>query len=181
MGGKRQSKLIPDLLAQIQRQPNETDNEWARRYNRERRRAYRSLKPKGPKRLRGPDRKLRKNAAPPEVRAALECLPGETEEDRDRRYRRLVMREWRKNNREKELVRRRELERSPKYKATKSAWRKQHPDKGPEYQRRYFLANKEKRLEALRGWRARNPERVKEAQRQWIARHPGYNAVNMTK
>lgn len=95
MGGRRKSKLIPEVLAQVVRQPDETSEQFRLRYNREKRRAYRAMVPKGPKRLRGPDKQLRKNAAPPEIRAALECLPGETEQERKRRYQRLLVRHWR--------------------------------------------------------------------------------------
>jgi len=181
MGGRRQSKLIPDLLAQIQRQPNETDDEWARRYNRERRRAYRSLKPKGPKRLRGPDKKLRKNASSPEVRAALEYLPGETKEERRRRYQKLNVRYWRQRNKEKDAEQRRINQRTPKYKAKRAEWIAKNPEKWAEMQARYHAKVRHKRIASLEAWRAKNPERVKQIRREWFAKRPGYMAAYLTK
>lgn len=181
MGGRRKSKLIPEAMAQIQRLPGETDEEWARRYNRERRRAYRALIPKGPRRLRGPDLTLRANAAPPEVRAALECLPGESEKDRKRRYQRLLVKHWRSQNKERDAGNRRALQRQPKHKEKAAEWLARNPGKNEEYQRRYFQENKEKRISALQEWRARNPDRIREVTREWFAKHPGYMAAQLTK
>ncbi len=181
MGGRRGSQLIPEALAKIQRQSDETDQEWARRYERERRRAYRALKPKEPRKLRGPDKQLRKNAAPLHVREALVALPGETEEQRKRRYRKLVMREWRVNNKVRDTEIRRANQRTEKAKETRKRWLEANPEKAVAYQAEYIARNREKKLANLNSWRAKNPERIKQVRHEWFAKHPGYNATNLSK
>jgi hypothetical protein len=181
MGGRRKSKLIPEAMALIQRRLKETDLEWKRRYERERRRAYRALIPKGPRRLRGPDKTLRKNAAPPEVRAALECLPGETELERKRRYHRLLVKHWRIQNPEREKTNRRANQRTPKYRAKRLEWIKNNSEKFRAAQLRYFEKHREDRIAALKKWGKDNPERIKANRKAWFEKHPGYLAKHQTK
>lgn len=181
MGGRRKSKIIPEVLALIKQQPDESIEEFKRRYNREKRRAYRALIPKGPRRFRGPDKTLRKNASPPEVRAALIALPGESEEDRKRRYQRLNVKYWRARNKEHADELRRQNQRSPQYRATRAEWIARNPEKAAASQAKYLAANRDKRLAALDRWRKENPEKVKKYQREWFAARPGYLAAYASK
>lgn len=158
-----------DKLPITPRQAGETEEDFLRRYHREKMRIYRAR--------RGPStRKRGKGKAPArnghlsqEEWEALQPLPGESVADHRRRYNREMQRRYREEHKERLAVERRaayaanpEPER-----ARQRRTRALHPERQREYDQRYDAKNPGKRAALLKRWQEENAERLREARQQW--------------
>ncbi len=155
----------------ITREPGESEEDFARRYSREKQRFYRAQKPKSTrKRGKGKGPAANGNLTREEWEA-LQPQPGEADEDHRRRYAREMMRRHRQKDpaHAKRVRLAHYAANRDKVQATASAWRDAHPDSVAASQRKYLEANREKRAAATKVWIAANPEIHAAAKARWEA------------
>ncbi len=157
-------------ILNIIRLPDESDEEFRRRYGREQMRAYRARQPKKERKPQPRRTRPRKGLnISQEEWEALRQQPGESLEDWKRRDQRA---------RDKRYA-----ERHPGIKTERSrAWYRAHPEQEKARQRAYIKANREKvkaaasayyfahrdkRQAALTKWRGENPDRLFDVRKRW--------------
>lgn len=151
------------------RQPGETEEDYRRRYHREKMRLRRAALPKS-------NRKRGKGKGPSKLGKltqeeweALQPQPGETAEEHRRRYNRAATQRHRETHSERLAVERRaayaanpEPERERKRRIHAA-----HPERQREYDRRHDVKNPGKRAAAAARWAKANPEKQRAMKQRW--------------
>lgn len=159
-----------DKLPIRPRQADETEEEFQRRYSREKMRLYRAREPKQPPKPRG------KNTRPPKNSPlshdewlAAQQQPGESDDDYRKRGSRERVARYRERHAERLHV-----ERLAHYAANKeqiasevAARKARNPEVYRATQRRHFERNREAKIAKLKEWGQKNPERLAKAQQRW--------------
>lgn len=157
----------------ITRVPGESEEDFQRRYCREKMRIYRAAKPKSD-RKRGKGKKPLKNSLlTQEEWELLRQRPDESDAEYKRRSSRERMRIWRSRpgNLDKQAARAREAyaENPAAARAYRAAYRKENPDVQRRADKRQMEKNPGKKLASLKEWGAKNPDKLRAAQQRWNA------------
>jgi hypothetical protein len=153
----------------ITREPGESEEDFRRRYHREKMRIRRAALPKSD-RKRGPGKGPSKRGTLTQAEwEALQRRPDESEDEHRRRYQReLVARSRRPNPERSKAVRLAHYAANKDtVQATAKAWRAANPDKVEASQKKYVKANRAKRAAATKAWIKANPEKHAAAKRAW--------------
>lgn len=109
-----------------------------------------------------------------EAEQARRALSGKPSKDAKERYRKLKQKIDRLARRDDA----KEQKRLAIHRAHQVLYRKRHPDRCRESERRWREKNKEKALTSSRMWRAENKERVRESKRKWNKKNKGKVAAH---
>lgn len=158
-----------DKLPIAPRQADETEEDYQRRYGREKQAIYRARRPKND-RKRGKGRGPAKNGdLTLEEWQALQQHPGESAEDHKRRYAREMVRRYRVRHKERLAVERRAAyaaDPEPDRERQRRI-RREHPERQKGYDRKYDERKPGKRAAAAKRWAEENPEKRYEVARNW--------------
>ena len=158
-----------DKLPIAPRQEGETEEDFQRRYGREKQAIYRARRPKN-------DRKRGKGKGPAkngdltrEEWEALQPQPGEAADDHKRRYAREMVRRYRARHKERLAVERRTAYAADPEpdRERQRRMRREHPDRQKGYDRRYDERNPGKRAAAAKRWAEENPDKRYAVARNW--------------
>lgn len=153
----------------ITRQPGESEEDFRRRYHREKMRIRRAAAPRSTRKRgkgKGPSKR---GTLTQEEWEALQRRPEETEEDHRLRYQReLVARSRRLRPEHTKAIRLAHYAANKdSVQATAKAWREANPEKVAASQRKYIEANRAKRAAATKAWIKANPEKYAKAKKGW--------------
>jgi len=158
-----------DKLPIAPRQADETEEDFQRRYAREKMRLYRARRPKS-ERKRGKGKAPARNGKLTQAEwEALQPFPGESPADHRRRYNREMQRRYREEHKDRIAIERRQAyaaDPEPERERQRRT-RRDHPERQRAYDRRYDFKNPGARAARLKKWQDENPERHREAREQW--------------
>jgi len=158
-----------DKLPIAPRQEGETEEDFQRRYGREKQAIYRARRPKND-RKRGKGKGPAKNGAlTQEEWEALQPRPGETPEEHRKRYNREAMKRSRARHGERWNEERREAHAVDPEPARERQrrMRLEHPERQKAYDRRFDERNPGKRAARGKAWYDAHPEKRYEVARNW--------------
>jgi hypothetical protein len=161
------------------RRPDESDEQYTKRADRERARAKRAIQ-RGIDGAPIADEEFipkQKSNSPftPEEYEALKRQPGESARDhrlRNQRARDRIYDERHPGERTKRAKQNRDASLED-YRKRETAYRAANLGQERAKQKRHYHAHKEKRLKLAADWRAKNPERNRERNKAWLAANPG--------